>query len=88
MRKLFKANQETIDWLNRIINESIFGASLIRILNSQTYEYAKFLEASTKSRDIGLNILKLFATLMPSIALLANIAVLTILVLGGHYVIL
>jgi ATP-binding cassette subfamily B protein len=50
--KLFRANQETIDKLNGIINESIFGSSLIRILNSQTYEYDKFLKMSTQSRDI------------------------------------
>jgi ATP-binding cassette subfamily B protein len=50
--KLFKSQQETIDWLNRIINESILGSSLIRLLNSQTFEYKKFLEASTRSKDI------------------------------------
>lgn len=50
--KLFRTNQETIDKLNGIINESIFGSSLIRILNSQTYEYDKFLKMSMQSRDI------------------------------------
>jgi ATP-binding cassette subfamily B protein len=86
--KLFRANQETIDKLNGIINESIFGSSLIRILNSQTYEYDKFLKMSTQSRDIWLSILKLFATLIPSITFISNMAVLCILILGGHYVIL
>lgn len=86
--KLFRTNQETIDKLNGIINESIFGSSLIRILNSQTYEYDKFLKMSMQSRDIWLSILKLFATLIPSITFLSNMAVLCILILGGHYVIL
>jgi ATP-binding cassette, subfamily B, bacterial len=88
VHKLFRANQETIDKLNGIINESIFGSSLIRILNSQTYEYDKFLKMSTQSRNIWLSILKLFATLIPSITFLSNMAVLCILILGGHYVIL
>lgn len=82
VRKLFRKNQETIDWLNKIINESIFGSSLIRILNSQSYEYTKFLAASTRSRDIGLQILSMFAMMMPSIAFLSNMAILIILVVG------
>lgn len=52
VRTLFKTQQETIDWLNRIITESILGSALIRLLNSQTYEYKKFLEANQKAKDI------------------------------------
>lgn len=87
VRKLFKATQETIDWLNKIINESILGASLIRILNSQALEYNKFLEASTQAKEISFGILKLFATLIPIVTFVSNLAILTILVLGGHFVI-
>lgn len=81
VRVLFKKSQETIDWLNRIINESILGSALIRLLNSQAVEYKKFLEANQKAKEIGLSILQLFAGLMPIIALSSNIAVLVILVL-------
>ena len=35
VRKLFTKAQEAIDWLNKVINESILGAALIRLLNSQ-----------------------------------------------------
>ncbi len=52
VRKLFKAAQETIDWLNRIINESILGAALVRLLNSETFEYQKFLIANEKAKSI------------------------------------
>lgn len=52
VRKLFKASQETIDWLNRIINESILGSALVRLLNSQTFEYQKFLKANEKAKEI------------------------------------
>nr|WP_245869819.1 ABC transporter ATP-binding protein [Pedobacter ginsengisoli] len=50
-------------------------------------EYNKFFEASTKAKDIGLSILRLFAWLIPIIVFTANMAGLMILVLGGHYVI-
>lgn len=87
VRVLFKKSREIIDWLNKVINESIIGASLIRVINAQLTEYHKFLEANTKARDLGLSILRLFATLIPIINFVSNLAMLTILALGGHFVI-
>lgn len=87
VRVLFRRGQEAIDWLNRVISESILGAALIRLLNTQQIEYQKFLLANTEARDIGLSILALFASLIPSITLATNIATVVILALGGHFVI-
>ena len=87
VRVLFRKSREVIDWLNRVINESILGASLIRILNSQIPEYRKFVDANTTSKDLGLSILSLFAALIPVINFVANLAILTVLVFGGHLVI-
>jgi len=87
VRALFKESRAVIDWLNKVINESILGSALIRVINSQQLEYVKFLEANTKAKDYGLRILGLFAGLIPVITFTANIAGLSILVLGGHYVI-
>ncbi len=87
VRKLFKKSQEAIDWLNKVINESILGSALIRLLNSQQSEYVKFLAANTEAMTIGLSILALFATLIPIITFATNIATLIILSLGGHFVI-
>lgn len=87
VRVLFRQSMGVIDWLNKVINESILGAALIRVVNSQHYEYTKFLEANTKAKDYGLSILKMFATLIPTIIFTANMAALAILALGGHFVI-
>src|ERR1019366_7094760 len=87
VRTLFKRGQEAIDWLNRVINESILGASLIRLLNTHQIENQKFMAANTEARDIGLSILRLFASLIPSITLAVNVATVIILALGGHFVI-
>jgi ATP-binding cassette subfamily B protein len=87
VRTLFRRSQEAIDWLNRVINESILGAALIRLMNTQQIEYGKFLEANTEARDLGLTILYLFATLIPAITLSVNVATVVILWLGGHFVI-
>jgi len=87
VRVLFKESRAVIDWLNKVINESILGSALIRVINSQQLEFDKFLKANTKARDYGLSILRLFAGLIPVITFTANIATLSILVLGGHFVI-
>jgi len=65
VRVLFKRTREIIDSLNKIINESIMGSALIRVLNSQQPESMKFLEKNLESRNLGLSILRLFATLIP-----------------------
>lgn len=87
VQKLFVKAMQAIDRLNKVINESILGAALIRLLNSQQYEYDKFLAANSEARNISLSILRLFATLIPIIVFSANLATLMILTLGGHYVI-
>jgi ATP-binding cassette subfamily B protein len=87
VRVLFKKSREVIDWLNKVISESIMGAAIVRVLNSQMLEYNKFMDANTKARDLGISILKLFATLIPIVVFVSNMATLTILALGGHFVI-
>lgn len=87
VRPLFQKAQEAIDWLNRVINESILGSVLIRLLNTQQTEYSKFLAANTEARDIGLQTLRMFAAMIPVITLAANLATVTILLLGGRFVI-
>ena len=87
VKTLFKKAQEVIDWLNKIINESILGAALIRVLNAQYTEFNKFMDANTEAKNLGLSILRLFATLIPIIVLTSNLGRLAVLALGGHFVI-
>ncbi len=84
---LFKQSREVIDWLNKVINESILGAALIRVINSQQPEFDKFLQANSKAKDFGLSILRLFAGLIPIIGFMANLITLSILAMGGHLII-
>lgn len=87
VRVLFKKGQEVVDWLNKVINESILGAALIRVLNAQSMEYSKFMDASREGKNLGMSILKLFAMLIPVIVFTSNLARLGVLTIGGHYVI-
>lgn len=87
VRKLFREAQEILDWLNRVISESIFGAALIRLVDSRDVEYEKFVAASGASRSLGLRIIGYFAFLIPAITFISNLATLAILALGGYFVI-
>ena len=87
VRKLFRKSQAAIDWLNKVINESILGSSLIRLVNSQAAEYQKFVAASGEALSIGMSILRLFSAMIPVITFVANLATLVILAFGGHLVI-
>lgn len=87
VKTLMKERSEVIDWLNKVINESILGSTLIRVLNSQQPEYEKFLAANRQAQSVGLKILRNFATMMPLITFIGNMAMLVILSLGGHFVV-
>jgi ATP-binding cassette subfamily B protein len=83
---LFRASQETLEKINKIINESVLGAMLIRVLNSQQEENHKFYRVNTDARDIGYRIIGLFASLIPIINLVSNIAIVSIIWFGGRQV--
>ncbi len=87
VRGLFVETREVVDWLNKVINESILGAALIRVVNSQESEHAKFAAANAKARDVGVSILKLFSAMIPIVTFASNMAALVILVLGGKFII-
>lgn len=87
VRALFTKVQEAIDWLNKVITESILAAGLIRVVNTQAAEIAKFSQANARARDLSLAILRLFAGLIPTIIFATNVATLVILTLGGRFVI-
>ena len=88
VRVLFRKSREVIDALNRVINESVLGSAIIRVLNSQQPESQKFLEKNIESMDLGLSIVRLFSVLVPVIMFVSNLAVVTILALGGRFVVL
>ena len=85
VRALFGQVQGMVDALNKVLNENILGAALVRLLNAQQREFAKFLVVNEKARGISMNILRQFALMIPVITFLTNIATLTILTLGGHF---
>jgi ATP-binding cassette subfamily B protein len=87
VRKLFLKSREVIDWLNKVINESILGAALIRVIHAEKPEEKKFLAANANAKDLGMSILRMFAFMIPIITFITNLATLVILALGSRFVI-
>jgi ATP-binding cassette subfamily B protein len=85
-RELFGRSQGVVDQLNRVINESILGAALVRVLHSAAAEQHKFQQPNTEARTIGFRILAMFASLIPMINFAGGLGSLIILLLGGHFV--
>lgn len=85
--RLFRAAQENLEKINAVINETIVGAALIRVLNSTAYEIEKFKEVNLKSREIGMGIVKSISALIPIITLIANSTTMIIIWFGGKEVI-
>lgn len=86
VRKLFKESREIVDRLNKVINESILGAALIRVLDRMQRETERFDEVNLRSKQISLSILAHFAAMIPVVTFVASLGTLIILVLGGRFV--
>jgi ATP-binding cassette subfamily B protein len=87
VRKLFGEIQAIVDMMNRVLNENIVGAALIRLVDTTARELDRFADAAGQARTVSLKILGAFAAMMPIFTFLANVATLTILLLGGWFVI-
>lgn len=87
VRKLFGQIQAIVDLMNRVLNENIVGAALIRLVDTTARELDRFSDAADQARAVGLKILGAFAAMMPAFSFLSNVATLTILTLGGWFVI-
>jgi len=83
----FVQAQEVIDRLNKVINENIVGAAVVRVLSGQNDQAAKFKTENDTSYDLGIKITSAFASLLPIIGAIANIAVIIVVYIGGNKVI-
>lgn len=86
-RTLFVKSQEVLDSFNRLIDENIKASSLVRVFVGELREVKKFLEQNLRAKEIGIEILNLFALLIPVITFASNLGILLIVWFGGGLVI-
>jgi ATP-binding cassette, subfamily B, bacterial len=87
MGSLFAVTQSITDKLNTVINTTIIGAALVRVLHSGRVEFGKFVAINTLAKENGTKILMLFASLIPVVMFASSMAALIILYIGGNFVI-
>jgi ATP-binding cassette subfamily B protein len=85
--KIFKEVQKARDSLNKVINENIKASMLVRVFVAEKTERTKFKEKNKRSRDIGIEVTKVFAIAIPAISVLSYFCSLLIIQVGGQEVI-
>ncbi len=86
VKPLFTQSRAVVDRVNKVIQQTIGGAALIRVLNSQDQEREKFGEVNDRAMTLGLTILRNFALMIPAVTFFANSGTMMILALGGWLV--
>lgn len=82
--KIFKEIQKVRDGLNKVINENIKASMLVRVFVAEKTEIKKFKTQNTLSRNLGIEVTKLFALVIPAISALFYICSLLIIQIGGQ----
>ncbi|MCJ7828103.1 ABC transporter ATP-binding protein/permease, partial [Patescibacteria group bacterium] len=86
VKKLFKKNRKLRDRFNKVIDENVRAAMLIRVYTAQRREERKFTQTNIQSRKVGIQTNNLMAFMMPSIHFINLFSSLLIVVIGGRLV--
>jgi ATP-binding cassette subfamily B protein len=86
MRPLFRAMQQRIDTVNRVMREQITGIRVIRAFVQDTHEQQRFADANQGLMDVSLGVGKLMAFMFPMVLAVINISTVAVLWFGGHRV--
>lgn len=80
---LFRAMQDNLDKLNRVLREGLTGIRVIRAFNRVGHERERFLAANHDLTGTAIKVNKLMAALMPVMMLVMNLAIIAIVWFGG-----
>lgn len=82
----FKAMQERIDGINRVMREQLGGIRVIRAFAKERREEARFTEASVALEDVAIKVGKLMALAFPLVMFIINGGSVLVIWFGGHRV--
>lgn len=86
MGPLFRAMQERIDVVNRVMREQITGIRVIRAFVRDTHEQQRFSRANNDLMDVALGTGRLMALMFPTVMLVMNISSIAVMWFGGHLI--
>jgi ABC-type multidrug transport system fused ATPase/permease subunit len=87
IRKLFRIIQESRDTMNRVIDENIKGAMLVRVFASENFERKKFEKINIKFRELSISLTKYFSLIFPVFISSMFVGQLIVIYFGGKEVI-
>ncbi|MEN3582974.1 MULTISPECIES: ABC transporter ATP-binding protein [unclassified Streptomyces] len=84
LRPLFRAMQERLDTVNRVLREQITGNRVIRAFVRDGYEQRRFRAANTELTEVSLGAGNLLALMMPVVMTVVNLSSIAVVWFGAH----
>ncbi|ANW20316.1 ABC transporter ATP-binding protein [Streptomyces clavuligerus] len=84
MRPLFRAMQERLDTVNRVLREQITGNRVIRAFVRDGYEQERFRAANTDLTEVALGTGRLTALMFPTVLTVVNVSSVAVVWFGAH----
>ncbi len=85
--KLFQVQQERLDGVNTVMQESLSGVRVVKAFVREDYENERFGAANSKLRDSAIKVGQLLAFVPPIIMIVMNLALIAVFWFGGLHVI-
>ncbi|MGV9826075.1 MULTISPECIES: ABC transporter ATP-binding protein [unclassified Gordonia (in: high G+C Gram-positive bacteria)] len=82
----FRAMQERIDSVNRVLREQITGIRVVRAFVRERFEIRRFSVANDSLADATLRVGRLQALMFPAVMLITNVTIVAIIWFGGYQV--
>ncbi|MZF89151.1 ABC transporter ATP-binding protein [Streptomyces sp. SID5643] len=84
LRPLFRAMQERLDAVNRVLREQITGNRVIRAFVRDEYEQQRFRKANTDLTDFAMGTGNLLALMFPIVMTVVNLSSIAVVWFGAH----
>ncbi|MET8566918.1 ABC transporter ATP-binding protein [Streptomyces sp. NPDC004783] len=84
LRPLFRAMQERLDTVNRVLREQITGNRVIRAFVRDEYEQQRFRKANADLTDVALRAGNLLALMFPVVMTVVNLSSIAVVWFGAH----
>jgi ATP-binding cassette subfamily B multidrug efflux pump len=82
----FRAMQQRIDEVNRLLREQITGVRVVRAFVREPYETDRFGRANTELTDVAIRTGRWMAAMFPAVMLIVNVSGAAVIWFGGHRV--
>ncbi|MFE9770705.1 ABC transporter ATP-binding protein [Streptomyces sp. NPDC005931] len=84
VRPLFRAMQERLDTVNRVLREQITGNRVIRAFVRDAYEQRRFRKANAELTDLSTGTGNLLALMFPVVMTVVNLSSIAVVWFGAH----